>query len=598
MSHILKPIREKYSAIIKSFMDDNALTSACLAELDAMFFQLEQISIEHNLSFNYTKMYLLSNRIFPANFDALYPTLAKMRRTNDGIKILGGYVGTPTFVRTQVHIAVTKIFKFFTRVHGLIQYAKVQLPLVQHSQLLLYFIRYCCPSKVSYLLRVTDTRHMEQFLLPIDKAVAALIMSLADQSHRFRTPDEFAKLQLFINSNAPNNLKSESSIIFSRMFLSRAGLGFSSAVSTATPAFLSSIAAAAPYIQRDLDRSSPLIRNGATILDTAPLDQVLIKATLPEHREELTKFLPSFQTESSRIEAQTFLADFIKPSFFANVDSNLLILSQTGALVNPRTYPKFLSRSQHSASLWSTAKLSNFASNLTDQETEDTILGQIGIQPFLPPVCCYCLQDIPANRIEEHAFSPCGRPAQSISGSETEKAVGLAAKLVEIEVTQPQARCRNLPGWTATAVNLATTEFTNHMADWVFTWNGLSFAVDVTYTGRFSDKPLHATIKLYAAGERAKEKYTKYNRLYKYPTDGFQPLAMEVHGAIDDRLSTLLTTAHNGPHGPNYNPANLNYGLTAISIALRKTCTRHFNCIRYHTRPSKSTARTNTTTTT
>jgi hypothetical protein len=598
MSHILKPIRERYSAIIKSFMDDNALTSAYLSELDAMFFQLEQISFEHNLRFNFTKMWLLSNRAFPANFNVLYPTLAKMRRTNEGIKILGGYVGTPTFIRAQLQVAVSKIFKFFTRVHGLIQYAKTEQPLVQHSQLLLYFIRYCCPSKVSYLLRVTDTRHIEPFLLPIDKAVASLIMALVDQSHRFRTPDEFAKLQLFINSNAPNNLKSESSIIFSRIFLSRAGLGFTSAISTATPAFLSSIAAAAPYIQRDLDRSSTLIRNGATILDTAPLDEVLTKAILPQHREELAKFLPSFQTDSSRVEAQTFLADFIKPSFFENVDSNLLMLSRIGALVNPRTYPKFLSRSQQSASLWSTAKLSNYASILTDEQAEDAILGQIGIQPFLPLVCSYCLQAIPADRIEEHAFSPCGRPAQSISGSATEKAVGYAAKLVGIEVTQPQARCRNLPGWTATAYNLASTEFTNHMTDWVFTTSSLSFAVDVTYTGRFSDKRCHTTIKLHAAGERAKEKYTKYKRLYKYPEDGFQPLAMEVHGAIDDRLSSLLTTAHNGPHEPDYNPANLNYGLTAISIALRKTCTRHFNCIRYHTRPSTSTAQTYTSTST
>jgi hypothetical protein len=294
------------------------------------------------------------------------------------------------------------------------------------------------------------------------------------------------------------------------------------------------------------------------------------------------------------LDVQTFLADFIKPSFYANVDGNLLALSRAGKLVNPRTYPKFVSRSQLSASLWATARLRNHASLLTDEETRDAILGQIGIQPFLPATCCFCLQAIRADRIDEHAFSPCGAPAQSISGSATEKAVGHAASLVGIVVTQPQARCRNLPGWTATAYNLASTEFTNHMADFVFTTPTQSLAVDVCYTGQFSNKPIHATIKLFAATLRAKEKYAKYNRLYKYPLDGFHPLALEAHGAISDRLSTMLTTAHHGPHGPNYNPASLNYGLSGISIALRKTCTRHFNCIRYHTRTPTTTPTTTT----
>jgi hypothetical protein len=596
MSYLLKPIREKYGAIIASYQDDNALTSDRLSILDAMFFDLEQVSLLHNLRFNFTKMWLISNRSFPENFDALYPTLAKMRRTNDGIKILGGYVGKPSFIRTQIRIAVAKIFKFFQRVHGLIQHAKVEFPLLQHTQLLLYFVRYCCPPKVSYLIRVTDTRHIEPLLLPIDKAVASLLISLVDLSHLFRTPAEFTLFRDFVNSQSPNDLRSEASIIFSRIFLRRAGLGFASAVSNAVPAFLASIAASAAYIQRDLARTSLTHRDGALILDTAPLDIALRGAVLQQHQAELEEFLPSFQPATSRIDVQSFLSDFTKPSFYANVDANMLDLSRNGELVNPRTYPKFVSRSQNSASLWSNAKLRNHASRLTDEETRDAILGQIGIQPFLPANCCYCLQTIRADRIEEHAFSPCGRPAQSTSGSATEKAVGYAAELVGIVVTQPQARCRNLPGWTATAYNLASTEFTNHMADFVFTTPTQSFAVDVCYTGRFSDKPIHATIKLHAATYRAKEKYAKYNRLYNYPQDGFNPLALEAHGAIDDRLSTMLTTAHHGPHGPNYNLNNLNYGLTGISIALRKTCTRHFNCIRYHTRPTTTSTTTTTTT--
>jgi hypothetical protein len=593
MSFILQPIRAEYpDCVILSFQDDNVLTSDCPVKLDRMFSLLEEASLTWGLHFNFSKMWLLSNQPFPADFPARFPTLAKMALTNDGIKILGGFVGTDAFVHQQLVSALSKTRGFYSRVHTLIDHARFSHPNAEFTQLLLNFLRYCCPSKASYLLRVTDSRRAQPFLLPldIDKAVAALLISLADpKSAVFRTPTEFRLLCEFIQSNAPNDLRSEGSVIFTRIFLPVGGAGFMSSLSTSTVAFLASISATAPYIQRDLNRTSTIPRNGAVILNLAPVEAALLSTALPHERASLAAILPSYQPHAARLGVQTLLSQFAKSSLQANVDTALLLLSQTGMLHNPSRYPKWLSMAHPAASLWSRAPRTNFDFQLTNEQASDAILMSLGIPPFLPPVCSICQCAIPTNAIEEHAFSSCGRPAQSPSGSITEKAVGAAAKRVGITVSQPQTRCRALPGWLPTAYNLSSDKHTEHKADWLFTTALTSSAVDITYTGRFSPDPRNATSRLFAARARVREKYAKYSKLYVYPDGALIPLAMEAHGALDDRLYNMLLEAHNGDHGDSYDQASLHYGLTSISVALRKTCTLHFNCVRYHTRSSPTT---------
>jgi hypothetical protein len=592
MSHILKPIREEFrSSIISSYQDDNALTSDSLSTLDSMFARLFHAALEWGLRFNFSKMWLLSNRPFPDDFDTRYPTLSKMKRTNVGIKILGGYVGTNNFVKAQLSLALAKTRAFFARVQQLISHARVAHPKEQLTHLLFNFLRYCCPSKASYLLRVTDTRLIQPFLLPLDKEVASLLLSLINpHSPVFRTPKEYELLHDFVYSNDPNDLTSEGSVIFSRIFLPIGGLGFMSALSTAAPAFMASIAAAAPYIDRDLRRSSRTQRNGAAILDLAPID-LAFRAICPVLlRPQLDSFLPSYNKDVSRLEAQTLLSSFAKSSFQATVDYAMSQLAFSNSLANRSRYPKWLSSCHKSAALWSRAPRSYYFNKLTNEETCDALAMQIGISPFLPPVCSYCLCNIPPELSEEHAFSACGSGAQSIAGSLTEKAVGKAAKDVGINVSQPQTRCRNLPGWVPKPAYYAESPPKNRKADHLFTTDLVSFAVDVCYTGRFSDDPRHASLKLHAASLRVREKFAKYRKYYHHPEGSLVPLAMESHGALDHRLYNILYSAHNGDHEPGYDRSSLNYGLTNISVALRKSCTLHFNCVRYRTRTSPTTS--------
>jgi hypothetical protein len=586
MSHILMPVRAEFNALIPSYQDDNVLEADNLAKLDRMFARLKALSLFYNLLFNFSKMWLLSNRPFPANFDTLYPTLALMRRTNRGIKILGGYVGDSNFIHDQLTSALDKTFEFFTRVRELIAYAKAHYPHVQYTQLLLSFLRYCCPSKASYLLRVTHTHHMQPFLLPLDKGVASLVLLLIDKSDLFRTPPEFALLRDFIASDAPNDLNSEASVIFSRIFTRLAGLGFSSTVSSGVPAFLASVAAAAPFVQRDLNRTSTLPRDGSVILNLLPLEQAFAHMVLPQHRAQFAAFLPTFQTAFSRLDAQQHLSAFARPSFDANIANAMRFLSSAGRLACNTRYQKYLSQRHPDASRWIAAHRSNHHFQLNNEQCSDAITTQLGIQPFLPPICCYCSLPIPAESIEDHAFSSCGKPAQSVSGKITEKALRDAAMLVGIDVSQPQARLANMPGWCPTQFNLNQTPYKDRKADWVFTTANRGFVVDVCYTGQYSTVRAHVSTPGFAAAARAKQKFDKYDRLFTYPTDAFLPLALEAHGALDTRVTDILYAAHNGPHEANYNHSSLHLGLMHISVALRKTCTLHFNCIRYHTRTS------------
>ena len=586
ISIILQKVRDLFLDVsIPSYADDITLVSPELSSLDRSFGETMSKLAEKGLILNLDKTFFYTNFDLPPNFAQIYPNLATLKHSRQGFKLLGAWGGSVDYMIHNTANLFSKIEKHYDNISSLIQYSNNEFPQTSSkptSERLLKLIRYCGPSKASYVTNVIHPHHIQLQLLGLDKGTCKLVLQIIDQSPAMQSTQEFEEFQLFINSpQTTPELSSESAIIFHLMF-SKFGLGIYSPRQFAIASYLGTLALVAPSILKHFNTFFPgHDMDIQQLLGINQLEQDFLDQIDPEDRSIIkTNFFPTLRP-ISRPGQQKYLSNFVRKHnnnlFLQALNPYKNILFTNGTKIQ-----KLMSQTSFMTGSW---MFSHFYS-LTNQEAKDAICQRLGIGPFLPQKCKVCHQTIYFYNQEDHPFNNCGRSSNSSCARPFENACRRALSQVGLSTSRPQIQVNTCPGWIPTDFKLnhpdVKIRIGNKYGDFLVRINGRNKVVDATVTGVFRGSNFHAKPGTNAS-EKEVLKHKDYSDLYSYPQGDLIPMAFNSYGCPGKETEQFLITVFNGWRSRDpfsYNPQGLHWAMQTISIETVRWYSSHCDDIR------------------
>jgi hypothetical protein len=338
----------------------------------------------------------------------------------DGVKTLGGVLGSPEFIKAKIDAAFEEILGRHDKVRLLIEHVQSRefLMTQKHEVTLNLFqwIKFTLPSQAQYLLSITNPNYTKHWARRLDNSIAKLVVNLLRTEN---LPAPFHKELLRFCHQNPVLGNTDTTIGFAheRIFLTITGLGVVSSARAAVPAYLGAVASCAPFVHTlvtDLFPGS----NPYTLLDADRHYHELQESVLTVDCKRKMDAINVYNIEQHQVKIQHEMAVILKIQYLETLKERVL----ESDLLLPREKAAFTSCSHQYAHSWMYVNPKGDARPLDDQTVRDNLTLAIGGEPQMPEICPKCKTSLFDKSAFKHALS-CAMGIRATVGAKMERGV-------------------------------------------------------------------------------------------------------------------------------------------------------------------------------
>lgn len=431
MSHILSRARRVIQGAVLSFLDDNAFLSPSFDSAERAIAAAEQDSAPAGLQSNYAKWVAFA-LAGPTGFTPLeIEVLDRLRARGadlslQGLVYLGVPLGLDTFVKQHAQQSFHKMYQIIQRASDGLAFSMSsrsqsarQCPIIHQG---LQFIRFCLCSLPGYALRTIPSALIHEELSRFDREIAACLLRLLHHPTLGFHPLTAAINSSFHDRSTTQRSPHGDQVL--RLTGLRCGAGLPSAMTSAAPAFLGSIALTSPAILEvttTVCGGSPHDIAATISIDTLPLEFPFFAyaASSRRPRADFDNLLPAFQPSVSRSKLQRKLTTIAR----AGTLSRALLYQPPPPLDKVRSTSNLASSLTKESGAWMFANTKAKFTICADDAARLDLLRRIQLFAPCPRTCACCSSPLEGTDPLHHAISCAHRWCNRTAGAIVERAV-------------------------------------------------------------------------------------------------------------------------------------------------------------------------------